>query len=461
MISTRFAPSPTGSLHVGSARTALFNWAFAKKHKGTFYLRIDDTDTKRNIAELVPQLIGELRWLGMDWDDKIVYQSRRQASYEKIIEYLLDEGFAYPEQNPQGEACIYFDVDRVSTGTRVVQDLILGDIKFDTDKMTDFVIQRSDGTPLYNFATVVDDIDFQISHVIRGQEHLTNTFYQSLIYDALDMPRPRFAHIPFICSPDSNKKLSKRDVNVATIEGLRNDGYDAKAMVNYLTHLGWALDGETEIWDADTFVKNFELSHVSASPAKFDPTKMMWVQSQYMKDTLLQVKCERVDTWLKQQSMRLPDKAMLYGVVSLMGDRFRIAKDIEPYLHFFEEKKYALDPRAKKKFLSHPAALHLLETYLEEIRQIDNAAFTYDSEIADKAHALYELAGKVSKGALSQLALQQPKPSILIHALRAATTGQTVGFGTFEGMILLGKSRCIRRIEETLKELKCPELIGS
>ena len=457
MIVTRFAPSPTGSLHVGSARTAIFNWAFARKHQGKFLLRIDDTDQARNLPNYSRILEYELQWLGLKWDN-ILYQSKRQNLYAQAVDYLLDENFAYIEQVGPNQSIVYFDVDRISSGVRCINDEILGEVKFDTDDIQDFIIQRSDGSPLYNLATVVDDMDTSVSHVIRGQEHLTNTFAQLLIYEAFSTIPPKFAHIPFICAPGSNKKLSKRDIQLGTIEELRKDGYLPEAVVNYLSHLGWSLDGITEIWKPSTIVENFDLKNVSAGAAQFDPHKLMWVQSQHIRGRSETSKLIMVQDWLQTNSRSNANErlypAQITTVLELMEERFRIAKDIEPYRHFLHWETYNISERAYTEFLDKVHVREMLEQYLKRFTEIHPMCFLYANtqSLRNKAKQFYELAVEVAKEF-------HQKPATLIHALRAATTGQTVGFGVFEGIVLLGKARATDRIKFALAKIDAKAVV--
>lgn len=325
-VRVRFAPSPTGRLHVGGARTAIFNWAFARAHHGSFILRIDDTDPTRSTEENTQIILRAMRWLGLDWDegpgvggDFGPYRQTDCAEiYRKTAQHLLDEGKAYacfctPEQLArdreeaqarkdrfQGYQRRCRDLDPAEVAARiaagepyvlrikvpldlqeiVIPDAVHGEVRFDARELDDFVIQRSDGTPTYNFATVVDDARMQISHVIRGDDHLSNTPRQAVVYQALGAPLPTFAHISMILGPDG-KKLSKRH-GATSVEEYRDEGYLSDAFVNYLALLGWSLDGDTTIVPREVLRKSFSLSHVSKNPATFDPKKLDWINAEYM-----------------------------------------------------------------------------------------------------------------------------------------------------------------------------------
>lgn len=326
-VRVRFAPSPTGKLHVGGARTAIYNWAFARANHGTFILRIDDTDPTRSTEENTQVILRAMRWLGLDWDEGPdvggafgpYRQTDRMDIYKKVAQRLWDEGRAYPcfctpeklaadkkaaqERNDpfQGYQRTCRDIDpeeakaRIAAGEPytlrikvpldrgdvVVHDAVHGDVTFDAKELDDFIIFRSDGTPTYNFATVVDDALMGITHVIRGDDHLSNTPRQIMVYEAMGAPVPTFAHISMILGPDG-KKLSKRH-GATSVEEYRDQGYLPDAFVNYLALLGWALDGDTTIIPRDVLASRFSLDHVSKNPATFDFKKLDWIQGEYVK----------------------------------------------------------------------------------------------------------------------------------------------------------------------------------
>ncbi len=316
-IRVRFAPSPTGLLHIGGARTALFNWLFARHESGSFVLRIEDTDVERSSEELEQGLLEDIRWLGLEWDEGPYRQSERTEIYRNHVEKLLEEGRAYPcfcteeelekkreaaraegrpprydgtcrnlgeeERQRKRDAGLPESVRFLVDGeeTRIVEDMARGTVEFPPDMVGDFVIMRSNGMPTYNFAVAVDDGQMKITHVIRGAEHLSNTVRQLLIYEALGMPVPKFAHIPLILGSDRSK-LSKRH-GAPNIEAYRKRGYPAGALVNYLAFLGWSTKGEDEILSVDDLVAEFELSRVSDSPSIFDEDKLNWVSANHIR----------------------------------------------------------------------------------------------------------------------------------------------------------------------------------
>jgi glutamyl-tRNA synthetase len=313
MVRTRFAPSPTGYLHIGGARTALFSWAYARKHKGTFVLRIEDTDLERSTEESVQAILDSMNWLGLDYDEGPFYQMQRMDRYKAVIQQLLDEDKAYycyaskeeleklrEEQMAAGLKPRYDrrwrdskatppagvqPVVRFKTpldGMVVIDDMVKGKVVVQNSELDDLIIARSDGTPTYNFCVVVDDWDMNITHVIRGDDHLNNTPRQINILKALGAPLPQYAHVPMILGHDG-ERLSKRHGAVSVMQ-YQEDGYLPEALLNYLARLGWAK-GDEEVFDLDQFVEWFDLDSISKSPAKFNPEKLLWLNQQYIKKT--------------------------------------------------------------------------------------------------------------------------------------------------------------------------------
>ena len=308
MVRTRFAPSPTGYLHIGGARTALFSWAYARRHGGTFVLRIEDTDLERSTDASVQAILDGMRWLGIDWDEGPFFQMKRLERYREVANQLIAAGHAYydympreeldllrKKQTERGEKPRY---DRTigqkyrGTGPAPVRfktpqegsigwhDLVKGPIEFPNAELDDLVLLRADGVPTYNFGVVVDDLDMQITHVIRGDDHVNNTPRQIHIFNALGKPLPQFGHVPMILGADG-ERLSKRHGAVSVLQ-YRDDGYLPEALVNYLARLGWS-HGDEEIFSKEQLVQWFDLEHVSRSPAQFNPEKLAWINQQYLK----------------------------------------------------------------------------------------------------------------------------------------------------------------------------------
>lgn len=311
-VRVRFAPSPTGHLHIGGARTALFNWLFARHYRGVFILRIEDTDRSRSTEEYIETIIDGLKWLGLDWDEGPFRQTERFDVYRTYIEKLLTEGRAYfcyctPEEleerrqaslkegssvkydgrcmdiktpPPGRKPVVRFKMPRF--GQTMVDDLIKGKVVYDNEQLDDLIIQRSDGTPTYNFVVVVDDVEMKISHVIRGDDHLNNTPRQIHIYRALDFPEPHFAHLPMILGSDRTR-LSKRH-GATSVQAYREMGYLPDAIVNYLVRLGWS-HGDQEVFTRDELIERFTLENVGKAAAVFNPDKLLWLNARYIKET--------------------------------------------------------------------------------------------------------------------------------------------------------------------------------
>jgi glutamyl-tRNA synthetase len=352
MVRTRFAPSPTGYLHIGGARTALFSWAYARKHRGAFVLRIEDTDTERHTEAAVTAIYESMRWLGLEWDEGPYRQMERLSRYREVAEALIHQGYAYrcysskeeldamrEAQRGRGEKPRYDGRWRPEnargrtppTGVTPVirfrnpddgevgwNDLVKGPIEISNRELDDLVILRADGVPTYNFGVVVDDLDMRISHVIRGDDHVNNTPRQINIYAALGAPAPRFGHVPMILGPDG-EKLSKRHGAVSVTQ-YDEDGYLPDALLNYLARLGWS-HGDAEVFSVEQFVDWFDLDHISRSPAQFNPEKLAWLNGQYMKAAGPGRLAALVASRIEREGGLLAAGPPLTSVVALVKDR--------------------------------------------------------------------------------------------------------------------------------------------
>lgn len=529
MIRTRFAPSPTGYLHIGGVRTALFCWLFAKHNGGKFILRIDDTDQQRNVQEALLPILGGLRWLGIDWDEgpgavgeredgKHVdgnygpyFQSERSKKYEAAAEELLERGLAYrdyatteeiqaereaaqrekrdflysrswmaetPEDRKRFEAMGRTAIVRLKMpreGTLVIDDLVRGKVEFEWAREQDHVIQRADGSCLYHLASVVDDHAMKISHVIRAEEHLSNTPRQIFIAQSLGYELPQYAHLPFVAEPGSRNKLSKRklnkylknqdfaklvkhgeaiaakigletspeEFNPVIVEFYRQVGFLPEAIVNYLALLGWSLDDKTEHFSMDELVKHFSLERVNKSPASFDPKKLQSFQEHHMRNLSADDKLKMVMPFL-QRAEYVPapasgvDEAKVEAVVAATGDRIKVAGDVLDFDEFFTaDDELEFDEKAFEKRLRKPAdAADLLCKFKKTLA----TAAEFDADSLDKLlHDFVET--------------QDIKIGQIIHALRVAVTGKGVGVGMFDAMALLGKQSCLARIELALSRV--------
>jgi glutamyl-tRNA synthetase len=515
MVRTRFAPSPTGYLHIGGVRTALFNWLFARKHGGHFVLRIDDTDKQRNIAEALQPILDGFRWLGMTWDEGAeiggphgpYYQSQKLDRYQAAVEELVAQGRAYydyaaPEElqaerdaaEKEKRPFVYSrrwlattPAERARFGAQgrkgVVRlkmaregacrfhDHVRGDVVVEWVREQDHVIQRADGTVLYNLASVVDDFDMQITHVIRAEEHLSNTPRQIFIAQGLGYPLPEYAHVPFVAEPGSKNKLSKRKIaqylknpdfkkifehgaaiaakighvaaaeafNPVIVDFYREVGYLPHTLLNYLVLLGWALDDKTEFFTLEEMIQNFSLERVNKAPASFDPAKLLAFQEHYMQQTPVAKKAEMALPYL--QKAGLADARALPTVTAIVeaaGDRIKVAGDILDYADFFTpDEQLPYDEATFDKRLRKPAeAAPLLRKFRDRLAVVDPF---------DKATIEAEMEKFVQAEGI--------KIAQIIHALRVAVTGKAVGFGMFETLAILGKKRSLTRIDRTFARL--------
>ncbi|MBM3245726.1 MAG: glutamate--tRNA ligase [Candidatus Omnitrophica bacterium] len=425
MIRVRFAPSPTGNLHIGGSRTALFNWLYARAKDGKFILRIEDTDKLRSKPEYVEEILGSLKWLGFCWDE-IYYQSQRSGIYREYAERLLKEKLAYVEKTEgRGEAIIY----KVTPQNVIIDDLIRGRIQFDTANIKDQVLIKSDGTPTYNFACVVDDYTMNITHVIRGDDHISNTPKQALLYQALKLPAPYFAHLPLIMGMEGGR-LSKR-TGATAISDYRSLGYLAEALVNYLLLLSWSPGENREVIEINEAIKIFDIKDVNKTAATFDMKKLDWMNNQYLKgadparltELILPLLTEK--KYIQEGNF---DRGYIISLVKLFQGRLSTLRDFADWADFFFLKDIQIDPQAREKFLSRDLSreFKLFSERLEALEQFD---------IASIEASFRQLVGELNIEA-----------KVLIHPVRAALTGKTVGPGLFEVIYYLGKERTKERL---------------
>jgi glutamyl-tRNA synthetase len=518
-IRTRFAPSPTGYLHIGGVRTALFNWLFAKGQGGQFILRIDDTDAQRNVDEALAPILHGLKWVGLDWDEGPdvggpygpYYQSQRGDKYRAAVEQLLAAGAAYrdfarPEElqaerdeaQKAGRPFLYSrrwraetdaDVRRFESEVRqgvvrllmpregqfVVHDLVRGEVRVDWASEQDHVIQRADGSCLYHLATVVDDHDMQISHVIRAEEHLSNTPRQVFMFERLGFELPAFAHLPYVAEPGSKTKLSKRKLdkylknrdfarlmehgqsiarrlglavsadtfNPVIVDFYEQVGYLPDALLNYLLLLGWSLDDKTEEFTREEMLQHFSLERVNKAPASFDPEKLAAFQARAMQNVPLKQRVAKVVPYLQRAKLVAdppPCETAPYvtRLLEAAGDRVKVAGDILDFDDFFvADEALEYDEAAFDKRLVKPAgARELLARYRYELANAE--PFTAE-RLEQVTHAFVESQGI--------------KIGDIVHAVRVAVTGKAVGFGLFDTLAILGRERCLARIDRALEKV--------
>jgi glutamyl-tRNA synthetase len=459
---TRFAPSPTGELHIGGARTALFNWLYARRNGGKFILRIEDTDRERSTPEFVRAILDAMDWLGIAWDEGPYYQSARMELYRNEAERLLAEGKAYrcvctPEELdrrreemkarkekprydgrcrnlPLGAAEGKTSVVRFKTpfeGRTVVRDLLRGDVTFENGELDDLVILRSDGTPTYNFVVVVDDASMGITDVLRGDDHLNNTPKQLLIYDALGYPAPRFGHFPLIHGMEGGK-MSKRDAETSVLR-YREMGYLPEAIVNYLARLGWG-HGDQEIFSAAELQELFSLEHVNLSPSRFDIHKLLHLNAHYIKAADPERLAGLLVPFLKGLGIDASLSPRLVRVVKTLQERSRtLAEMADAAVYYFREKEP--DPKAAVKFLT-PEIAPVFE------------------EIAEAFSSLPEFTPAAMESALDTI-VERRGGTLKIHQpIRVALTGGTASPGLFDVMEILGREETVRRLSSAAKRIR-------
>ena len=463
-IRVRFAPSNTGHLHIGGARTALFNWFFAKHHAGTSILRIEDTDQRRSTEEFYDAILMAFDWLGLEWDEGPYRQSKRMSLYIEAADKLLSSGTAYrctctPEEvnamrdraRAEGKTPKYdgtcrdrYDKDpdvpfclrlrAPDVGETIVEDILTGEVVFENSQLDDMVIVRTDGTPTYNFCVAIDDIDMKISHVIRGNDHLSNTPKQVLVYKALKEVTPKFAHISMILGPDK-KRLSKRHGADSVLE-YKERGFLPEALINYLVRLGWS-HGDQEIFSKEEIIENFSLENLNKSAAVFNPEKLLWLNQEYIKSADSDFLVESLDKGLREQEIS-PDiltRETRKGVVEELRTRSRTLTEMIEGARFFFVENLVFDEKAASKFLN-PESSGLMLKLRDELTKIDN--FSTENVKSAFHHVMDKETVKLGK-------LAQP--------VRVAITGGTISPGIFETICLLGKDRSIQRLDVALSKI--------
>ncbi len=430
MVRVRFAPSPTGNLHIGGGRTALFNWLFSQSQKGKFVLRIEDTDKERSKKEFVDEILFSLKWLGFDWDE-LYYQSERFDRYRGYADKLLKAGLAYIEKSPEGKEAVIF---KVTPQKIEVNDLIRGRIEFDASLIKDQVMIKSDGTPTYNFACVVDDAEMNITHIIRGDDHISNTPKQVLFYKALGFPLPDFAHLPLIMGMQGGR-LSKR-TGATAISDYRRMGYLPEALVNYLLLLSWAPGENREIIGIKEAIKLFDIKNVNKTSATFDLKKLDWMNNQYLKDAPPQKLLDELMPALIEKGY-LPEEGADLGyvmeLIKLFQARLPRLSDFIDWADFFFIEDIKIDPVAQEKFLS---------------KDLSKEFALFISRLEGLEDFSVENIEKSFRQLVTELHIEA---KVLIHPLRVALTGKTVGPGLFEVIHYLGLERTKRRLLKWVK----------
>src|SRR5688572_3312295 len=441
----RFPPSPTGALHIGNARTALYNWLLARGQGGELVLRIEDTDRERSTPENVQTIFDALHWLGIDWDEGPIYQSENAARHAEVVQQLIDGGHAYrstagPDEvkafkeqhgsrgfRGEEEGAGAWRLRVPDEGVTEVNDVIRGRTEFENALLDDLVIARADGTPVYHLAVVVDDADAGITHVVRGADHYSNTPKQILIQQAMAAPTPVYGHLPLLHGPDG-KKLSKRH-GATSVEDLRETGYLPEAVLNYLALLGWGYDEETTFHSLDELKERFRLERVSKSPAVFDDQKLRWMNGRYLRELDVDDLTGRLEA--------LTGRSGLRGAVEISQDKISTLTEFWPLTHFFFDGP-ADDPAAREKVIGAPGGREALAHARAALAEVPEP-WTQDRVQA----ALDSVAERLGV-----------KRKQVFQPLRVALTGTTVSPGIFETVALLGRDETLARVDHALNGRK-------
>lgn len=417
----RFAPSPTGSVHIGNMRAAIYNWLFARHHGGAFLLRVEDTDRERSTPEAVQTVLDAMAWLGLNVDEEPVYQSTKREAHLAAAEKLLASGHAYKLDKGgtgKGEATLF----KMPGRDIAFRDEIKGELRKDAANLQDFVIVRSDGNPVFHLANVVDDIDMGITHIIRGDDHIENTFRHIALFEALGAPPPVYAHLPMIVNAQG-KPYSKRD-GAAFVGEFQEQGYLAEALFNYLVLLGWSPGDDREVMAREEIVQLFTLDRVQGKPAQFDPKKFLWMNNEYIQQT-------PTEEWTQRFRAAFPeatDDAYLAEVIALMKPRVKVWSDVASAVYFFRDD-YPVDAEAAQKRLGDDEAKARLRTMRERFEALQ----TFNAETLEAA--LRALADDLGI-----------KPADLIHPVRIAVSGQPGGPSLFHLLEVIGRDRVLARM---------------
>lgn len=436
----RFAPSPTGQLHIGGARTALYNWLLARGNGGTFVLRIEDTDRERSTPENVEQILEALRWLELDWDEGPLSQRESEQRHRDVVTQLLDDGRAYrstatadevkayKEQHghdrgfrgdPESEGAVRLRVP--DEGETVLHDIIRGQTTFRHVHLDDPVIARADGSPLYNLAVAIDDHDAGITHVVRGEDHISNTPKQLLVLEAIGAPSPTYAHLPLLHGADG-KKLSKRH-GAASVQDLRDAGYLPEAVRNYLALLGWGDADDETLIETDELVKRFDLTRVSKNPARFDEQKLRWMNGRYLHQLGADELTRRLEQFTGRDGLR--------EAVTISEDKIQTLADFWPLAGFIFDGP-SDDPPAREKWLG------------EDGRAVLQDARSALAELPD-----WEL-HEIDRVLRSVVERREVKPKAVFQPMRVALAGTTISPGIFETLEVLGREESLRRVDAAL-----------
>ena len=467
-VRVRFAPSPTGHLHIGGVRTALFNYLFAKHNNGTFLLRIEDTDTSRSTEESIEQIIEGLKWIGIEWNEGPFRQTERKKIYQSYLEKLLNEGKAYKcycssedlremrekamaaGENPRyNRKCRNLSdhpkekpfVVRFRTpidGSVTINDLLHGEVTFNMSEMDDIILARSDGSPTYNFVVVVDDVEMKITHVIRGDDHLSNTPKQALLYQGLNLPFPEFIHIPMILGKDK-KRLSKRH-GATSVLAYKDMGYLSEAMLNYLVRLGWS-SGDQEIFSKEEMIEKFSLENINKSAGVFDTDKSLWLNQHYIKESRPSDLCPLLKKFLVRENIISTENDFadyeIEKIIPSLQERSKTLIEMAHKAEFYFKEEIVYDEAAAKKFLKTDIIL-ILKEFKKKLKAINEVLSHKNLEpIFNELMKNHNL--KLGK-------IAQP--------LRVALTGLKESPGIFEVIVLLGKEKVLKRLQKAIEYIQ-------
>ncbi|HDT12704.1 MAG TPA: glutamate--tRNA ligase [Candidatus Marinimicrobia bacterium] len=480
-VRVRFAPSPTGYLHIGGARTALFNYLFARNEGGKFLLRIEDTDAERSSEAMIQQILDSLSWLGLEPDEPPVLQSENIDKHNEAVKKLLDEGKAYRcfcskeeldagkdravrenrsyrysgrcrhlteqeiQQNLLDKKAYTVRIRIPEEGITRFKDIVFKNIEIQNREIDDFIIMRSDGTPVYQLAVVVDDASMRITHVIRGEDHLSNTAKQIHLYLALGYPVPRFAHVPLILAPDG-KRLSKRH-GATSVGEFKEMGFLPDGFLNGLVHLGWGVPGNQTVFSLDELIRLFKLSDISKKGAVFDIRKMIWINGQHLSlksaDELYPAVTE---VWiqaglLEREKLQLK-KTRIIDAIDLLKSRMKLLNDFVEFGSYVFKNPQTYDPEAVEQRWTHPSVPLMIKAYIESLEIL--TSFTVET--------LEESLRNVAE-------LHHEKAAVLIHAVRLAVTGFSVSPGLFQLLAYLGRETVLQRLNNSLEYIKSNKVI--
>ena len=431
-VRVRFAPSPTGNVHIGNIRAAIFNWLFARHEGGKFLLRVEDTDRERSTQAAIDTLLQCMAWLGLDYDETVMYQSRQCARHLAVAEELIRKGFAYKDNKGGGGECVIFRMPK--EGRLEYTDLVKGTIRKKAEDTQDFVIVRSDGSPVFHLSNVVDDIDMSITHVIRGDDHVENTFKHIELFKAIGAPVPQYAHLPMIVN-NQGKPYSKRD-GAAFVGEFKEQGYLPDALFNFLLLLGWAPGDDREVLTRDEMVSLFTLDRCKSSAARFDMKKLVWMNGEYIRQQPREVYQAEFISRAQAAGLSL-EGVDLAGILDQMQIRTKFYSEIPASCTYFFTEAYAFDPKGVEKRLKPDGVSALLD----EVAGKFEALPTFDVQTTHEVLAAMGEARGAGLGAM-------------VHPVRVAVSGLTEGPGLFEMLALLGRGKVCKRLRTVAQKLR-------